>query len=84
MATAPGLFWQWTQTGTMSGVRTEVDRNAFYGSEDDWVTFLLTGCDPRTVDRLGPAGPLPEPQVTVQYRRVASCHDLWQCSSFHS
>ena len=30
-ATATGLIWQWTQTGTMSGVRTEVDRNAFYG-----------------------------------------------------
>jgi lysozyme len=50
------LFWQWTQTGTMSGIRTEVDRNAFYGSEGDWVTFLLTGCDPRSVDRLGPQG----------------------------
>jgi len=52
----PWIFWQWTQTGTMSGIRTEVDRNAFYGSEGDWVTFLLTGCDPRTVDRLGPQG----------------------------
>lgn len=50
------MIWQWTQTGTMSGVHTEVDRNAFYGSADDWVTFLLTGCDPRTVDRLGPEG----------------------------
>ena len=40
----------------MSGIRTEVDRNAFYGNEGDWVTFLLTGCDPRTVDRLGPQG----------------------------
>ena len=50
------LFWQWTQTGTMSGVNAEVDRNSFYGSADDWVTFLLTGCDPRSVDRLGPQG----------------------------
>lgn len=50
------LFWQWTQTGTMSGVNVEVDRNSFYGSADDWVTFLLTGCDPRSVDRLGPQG----------------------------
>jgi lysozyme len=50
------LFWQWTQTGTMSGINHEVDRNAFYGSENDWVTFLLTGCDPRSVDRLGPQG----------------------------
>lgn len=52
----PWLFWQWTQTGTMSGVRTEVDRNAFYGSETEWVSFLLSGCDPRTVRWLGPQG----------------------------
>jgi lysozyme len=50
------LFWQWTQTGTMQGVRTEVDRNTFYGSADEWVTFLLTGCDPRLLHRLGPQG----------------------------
>jgi lysozyme len=35
---------------------TEVDRNAFYGSVDEWVQFLLTGCDPRTIHRLGPQG----------------------------
>ena len=49
-------FWQWTQTGTMSGIHTEVDRNAFYGSGDEWVRFLLTGCDPRSLHRLGPQG----------------------------
>ena len=50
------LFWQWTQTGTMRGVPTEVDRNAFYGSPDEWVQFIITGCDPRTIHRLGPQG----------------------------
>jgi lysozyme len=50
------LFWQWTQTGTMRGVGNEVDRNAFYGSDEEWVTFLLTGCDPRLIHRLGPQG----------------------------
>ena len=50
------LFWQWTQTGTMSGVGVEVDRNAFYGGADEWIMFLLTGCDPRRIDRLGPQG----------------------------
>ena len=50
------LFWQWTQTGTMRGIGNEVDRNAFYGSSDEWVTFLLTGCDPRLIHRLGPQG----------------------------
>ena len=49
-------FWQWTQTGTVKGVKTEVDRNAFYGDENDWTVFLLTGCDPRAVERLGPEG----------------------------
>ena len=49
-------FWQWTQTGVVRGVKGEVDRNAFYGSEDDWTNFLLTGCDPRAVPILGPGG----------------------------
>lgn len=49
-------FWQFTQTGTMPGVVGEVDRNAFYGSEDEWVHFLLTGCDPRDLAVLGPQG----------------------------
>jgi len=50
------MMWQWTQTGTLNGVVGEVDRNVFYGSEDDWTVFLLTGCDPRMVDALGPGG----------------------------
>jgi lysozyme len=50
------LFWQWTQTGTMRGVGVEVDRNAFYGSPEDWVSFRLTGCDPRLISRLGSQG----------------------------
>lgn len=50
------LFWQWTQTGTMQGVRGEVDRNVFYGTPEDWVQFLLTGCDPRLLPSLGSQG----------------------------
>jgi lysozyme len=49
-------FWQWTQTGTMPGISGEVDRNAFYGSPDEWTLFLLTGCDPRMLPILGPGG----------------------------
>jgi lysozyme len=45
-------FWQWTQTGTVPGIRGEVDRNAFYGTEREWQQFLATGCDPRDLDRL--------------------------------
>jgi hypothetical protein len=40
----------------MQGVGVEVDRNAFYGSAEDWTTFRLTGCDPRLLRRLGPQG----------------------------
>ena len=49
-------FWQWTQTGVVRGVRGEVDRNAFYGGQDEWIQFLLTGCDPRAVSALAPTG----------------------------
>lgn len=49
-------FWQWTQTGVVHGISGEVDRDAFYGSENEWVNFLLTGCDPRAVAVLGPEG----------------------------
>ena len=49
-------FWQWTQTGVMKGVGSEVDRNVFYGTPDEWAVFLLTGCDPRALEELGPAG----------------------------
>ena len=49
-------FWQWTTTGSVPGVRGEVDRDVFYGTSDDWTTFLLTGCDPRALSVLGPGG----------------------------
>jgi len=49
-------FWQWTQTGTMRGISGEVDRNAFYGGEAEWVNFLLTGCDPRQAWRYANTG----------------------------
>ncbi|GHA23009.1 hypothetical protein GCM10007989_18110 [Devosia pacifica] len=49
-------FWQFTQTGVVDGIRGEVDRNVFYGDQNAWVNFLLTGCDPRMVHVLGPTG----------------------------
>ena len=49
-------FWQWTQTGVVRGIRGEVDRNAFYGGQNEWIQFLLTGCDPRAIATLGPMG----------------------------
>jgi lysozyme len=49
-------FWQYTQTGVVPGVRGEVDRNVFYGSTNDWLMFLSTGCDPRAIAALAPTG----------------------------
>ena len=40
-------MWQYTTTGRVPGIRGNVDRNAFYGSEDEWITFLKGDCDPR-------------------------------------
>lgn len=44
---SPFTFWQYTQTGTVPGIREEVDRNAFFGTQEQWVSFFMTSCDPR-------------------------------------
>ena len=33
-------FWQHTATGTVPGIRGNVDRNCYFGSMNDWRTFL--------------------------------------------
>ena len=33
-------FWQYSQSGRISGIKTAVDLNAFYGNEQDWQQFL--------------------------------------------
>jgi lysozyme len=40
-------MWQYTTTGRVPGIKGAVDRNAFYGSEDEWIAFLQNDCDPR-------------------------------------
>ena len=40
-------MWQFTTTGRVPGIVGDVDRNAFYGSESDWASFVRTGCDSR-------------------------------------
>jgi lysozyme len=40
-------MWQYTTTGRVPGINGDVDRNAFYGSQDEWASFLATDCDPR-------------------------------------
>ena len=49
-------LWQFTTTGRVPGVKGDVDRNAFYGTENQWNIFLATHCDPRDVRRLEPQG----------------------------
>lgn len=40
-------LWQYTTTGRVPGISGAVDRNAFYGTEADWLKFLRYDCDPR-------------------------------------
>lgn len=49
-------FWQYTTTGRVPGIAGDVDRNAFYGTEREWQTFLATGCDPRDLRALAGTG----------------------------
>lgn len=39
----PWSFWQWTTTGRVPGIRGDVDRNAFAGTEAEWNAFLRSG-----------------------------------------
>lgn len=52
----PWTFWQYTQTGTVPGIRGGVDRNAFYGSENDWIFYFMTGCTRGSYQRLAAQG----------------------------
>ena len=45
-------FWQFTTTGRVPGISGDVDRNAFYGSENQWRMFVASSCDPRDDNRL--------------------------------
>lgn len=46
------MLWQYTATGRVPGISNDVDRNAFYGSERDFASFLATQCDPRDRHKL--------------------------------
>ena len=50
------MLWQYTATGRVPGIRGDVDRNAFYGSESQWRAFMATHCDPRDVRTLEAQG----------------------------
>ncbi len=49
-------FWQFTTTGRVPGVSGDVDRNTFYGTENQWRMFVQSSCDPRDHRRLQPLG----------------------------
>ena len=49
-------MWQYTTTGRVPGIQGDVDRNAFYGGEREWASFLATDCDPRDHRRLAAMG----------------------------
>ncbi len=34
------IFWQYTGTGTVSGIEGDVDRNVFHGSQSEWKKWL--------------------------------------------
>jgi lysozyme len=49
-------FWQFTTTGRVPGVTGDIDRNTFYGTENQWRMFVQSACDPRDHQRLQPTG----------------------------
>jgi lysozyme len=49
-------FWQFTTTGRVPGIDGDVDRNTFYGTDNQWATFLATDCDPRHIKDLESRG----------------------------
>ena len=49
-------FWQFTTTGRVPGVSGDIDRNTFYGTDNQWRMFLASNCDPRDHERLKNTG----------------------------
>ena len=39
-ADRPWTFWQFTTTGRVPGIRGDVDRNAFFGSEEQFIGWI--------------------------------------------
>ncbi len=59
MALAPGLFWQYQSDGQTPGINGNVDRDVFYGTKEQWDTFLR---EPQT----GPRRPTIQQAITQQ------------------
>jgi lysozyme len=64
----PWAFWQFTTTGRVPGIRGDVDRNAFFGSESQFASWLRGEYDigtRRWDKREGPAQPAPVQQAPL-------------------
>jgi lysozyme len=64
----PWAFWQFTTTGRVPGIRGDVDRNAFFGSESQFAGWLRGEYDigtRRWDKREGPAQPAPVQQAPL-------------------
>ncbi len=59
----PWAFWQFTTTGRVPGIKGDVDRNAFFGSNEQFVGWINGEFDPGTREwtrrRQSPAQPSP-------------------------
>jgi lysozyme len=64
----PWAFWQFTTTGRIPGIRGDVDRNAFFGNEGEFVGWregrFDIGTRTWTRERKVPANPSPGPEHT--------------------
>jgi lysozyme len=60
----PWAFWQFTTTGRIPGIKGDVDRNAFFGGEEQFTAWLAGEYDigTRRWDRRRPAAPQPAPE----------------------
>jgi lysozyme len=57
-------FWQYTTTGTIPGIRGDVDRNAFFGGEREYQGWLAGQYDiglRQWIDKSRPRAPAPRP-----------------------
>jgi lysozyme len=50
------MMWQYTDMGRVPGIKGNVDRNAFAGTEEDWLRF--TGQSMMRVAEAAPVAPL--------------------------
>ena len=62
-ANRPWAFWQFTTTGRVPGIRGDVDRNAFYGNEGEFIGWLTGELDigTRRWEKRKPVAPQPSP-----------------------